>query len=353
MTPSSGWRDLELVCPACRGRLSETPAAGKKLASVESRLVCAHCKAVYPVVLDIPDLRTRPDPYIGLEEDRDKGRTLAKECAGLGFTEALEVYYRLTSVVTAAQSSAFIASVLAASGRARETLAGIEGERGLPEGALLDLGCGTAPLAIDAAARYSSVVGVDLAFRWLVMAKFRMETAGVRVPLICACAEALPFPNGAFDRVVGESLIEHVEDQEEALREIARVMPLGADVFLTTPNRFSLGPDPHVGIPAGGFWPNRWIAAYIQKRGGIPPRRTLLSDGALRRLMTGAGFREISIRVPPLAGDRVAALHGPIRWVALAYQTAVRFPPLRLVLRKIGPLLSASAVKPVKLGHVR
>ena len=282
-----------------------------------------------------------------------RGAPLAEACAGLEFPEALKVYYRRTSVVTDTQASAFIGSVLAAAGRARETLALFESERGVPDGPLLDLGCGTAPLAIDAARRYSGVVGVDLAFRWLVMGKIRLATAGVRLPLVCACAEALPFPDTMFDRVVGESVIEHLEDQELGLSETARVMTPGADLYLTTPNRFSLGPDPHVGLPAGGFLPDRWIAAYIRKRGGVPPRRRLLWDGRLRRLLLDSGFREISIRVPRLSEDRIAGLEGPMKLAASAYQAALEIAPLRLLLRKIGPLLSASAEKPVRLGPVR
>lgn len=340
MTPPASWRDLSLVCPACRGRLEERSGA------TDPELVCRACGAAYPVILDIPDLRTRPDPYIGLEEDRAKGRTIAERCAGLDFAEALERYYEMTPVVTAAQARAFIASVLAAGDRATDTLDAFEAERGRPDGPLLDLGCGTAPLACAAASRYPATVGVDLAFRWLVVARSRLASEGVRLPLVCAGAEALPFADGTFARAVAESAVEHFEDQALALSETRRVLAPGGDLLLTTPNRFSLGPDPHVGLPAGGYLPDRWIAAYIRRRGGVPPRRRLLSAGSLRRLLEEAGFRGISIGLPRLGEARREALSGPLRLAAAAYGFALELAPARALLRRIGPLLSARAVRP-------
>ena len=73
---------------------------------------------------------------------------------------------------------------------------------------LLEIGCGTGPLLVAAKHRYRQVVGVDIAFRWLVVAKKRLDEAGMGdIPLICACAEALPFREDSFDNVVADSVI--------------------------------------------------------------------------------------------------------------------------------------------------
>lgn len=201
------WRELALVCPRCRQALTERPGP-----EPDTTLACGGCGAEYPVILDIPDLRVRPDPYIGFEDDRAKGRGLAEAVNGLPLADALGTYYRQTSVVTDEQAAAFTASVLAGDDRARDTLAAVERRSGRGSAALLDLGCGTAPLAAAAAERTPLVVGVDIAFRWLVMARVRLRESGRPLPLVCACAEALPFPDGVFDRVIGESAVEHFED---------------------------------------------------------------------------------------------------------------------------------------------
>ena len=49
---------------------------------------------------------------------------------------------------------------------------------GSEKGTALDLGCGTAPLSIAATKRYKVVAGVDIAFRWLVVAKKRVAEMG-------------------------------------------------------------------------------------------------------------------------------------------------------------------------------
>jgi len=50
-----------------------------------------------------------------------------------------------------------------------------------------------------------------------------------------ATAEALPFPNAAFDLVMAMDIIEHVEDDEPVFRELARVLRPGGTLVLSTP----------------------------------------------------------------------------------------------------------------------
>src|SRR5581483_8341823 len=62
-----------------------------------------------------------------------------------------------------------------------------------------------------------------------------------------ACAaERLPFPEETFDVVVASDVIEHVQDAGAVVAEAARVLRRGGLLFLATPNRFSLGLEPHV-----------------------------------------------------------------------------------------------------------
>jgi len=50
-----------------------------------------------------------------------------------------------------------------------------------------------------------------------------------------ASAEALPFPDAAFDLVMAMDIIEHVDDDESVFRELARVIRPGGTLVLSSP----------------------------------------------------------------------------------------------------------------------
>jgi ubiquinone/menaquinone biosynthesis C-methylase UbiE/uncharacterized protein YbaR (Trm112 family) len=335
------YEGVDIVCPACRSELRRDREG--------SQLRCTACSRAYPIVQGIPDLRLWPDPYISQEEDRAKGEKLAQACAGLDFAASVELYYRTTTVVPPFQAAAFARALLAAAPRAAHALdrwertAGAARTNGLR---LLEIGCGTAPLLVSAANRYAGVAGVDVAFRWLVVARKRLEEAGVAAPLLCACAEALPFADATFDRVVADSTLEHLRDVRLALQECHRVLQAGGFIFAATPNRFSLGPDPHVGLWAGGWLPRRVVARYVRARGGIPPVRRLLAAGELRRFLRHAGFGSLSIFVPDIPAEQRAGFGPALRRVIDLYNAAVSTSAGRAALLRVGPLLHAVAVKP-------
>jgi ubiquinone/menaquinone biosynthesis C-methylase UbiE/uncharacterized protein YbaR (Trm112 family) len=332
------YRAVELVCPACRSELGSVP---------DDALDCTGCGRSFPVVLGIPDLRLWPDPYISLEEDRAKARMLGEACAGLDFEASIAFYYRVTDAVPEFQARRFARSLLAAAGRSEAVLRDVERRSpGTRTDALLDLGCGTAPLLQSAAQRYERIAGVDIALRWLVLARKRLDQAGVAAPLVCACAEALPFRDDCFDRVVAESTLEHLRDQRAALAECHRVLHAAGELFLTTPNRRSLGPDPHTGLPAGAWLPDAVTAAYVRRKGGIAPRRRLLTAGGLRALIGDAGFTDV--RVEPADVPRALRnAFGPLVRVGIdVYRLTRRLPGGASVLRTFGPLLEATACKP-------
>ena len=350
------YRGVDLVCPACRENLRARGA---------DALECTGCSRTYPVLAGIADLRLWPDPYIGIEEDRAKGVKLATACAGLSFADSVELYYRLTTVVPPFQAKAFTRALLSAVPRAAHSLdrwraehaLGVTGDDGsadrrtrgeqphTADTALLEVGCGTAALLVAASGNYEQMAGVDVAFRWLVLARKRLEEAGIDVPVICACAEALPFAAATFTHVVFDSTIEHVRDQTVTLDEAHRVLRDGGRVSLATPNRLSLGPDPHAGIWAGGWLPDGVIAWWVRRRGGIPPKRTLLSRGGLQRALARAGFEHTRILVPHVPAAQRAGFGPALRRVIDGYNAAARMPVGRALFLRIGPLLHAVARK--------
>ena len=64
--------------------------------------------------------------------------------------------------------------------------------------------------------------------------------AKVRVPAVRADAQALPFAEGSFDRVMANHVLYHVPDQRRALAEIRRVVRSGGRVVLATNGRTTM-----------------------------------------------------------------------------------------------------------------
>jgi SAM-dependent methyltransferase len=325
------------VCPSCHGELVDELA--------DARLRCVACERAYPVVFDIPDLRLDSDPYISIEDDREKATRLAERFDALTFRGFVEHYYATTSVVPPQHARLYTRSLEAGAARAEAFLRDWEPESD-SRGALLDVGCGTAPLLAAAAGGYTPVVGVDVALRWLVVAKKRLAEAGVDARVLCACAEALPFRDQTFERVVFDSSLEHVRDQRTALAEAYRVARPGASLFVATPNRLSLGPDPQVGILAGGYLPESMIAAIVRRQGGIPPKRKLLTSSGLRGLLLGAGFSDPKLSVPGVPDAQKALFPPTTRALIGAYTATRRSRAGNWLLRRIGPLITAVAEKP-------
>jgi SAM-dependent methyltransferase len=353
------FKGIEICCPRCKGDLQETADGSPERQDRHSisgpqssvgGLRCSSCDQRFPIVLGIPDLRIFPDPYIDAEADRAKGLRVAARFDELSFAELIDFYYSITPVVSGKNARQYKIGMMTGVARAEGALNSWEANVGtggrVPAGSILDVGCGTAPLLVAARSRYQKLVGVDIAFRWLVVAKKRLAEAKLEIPLICACAEALPFPDGTFDRVVAYSVLELLKDQRQGLIECHRTLRPGGYLFVATPNRFSLGPDPHVGLWGGGLLPDAWITAYVRHNGGLPPKRALLSAQALHKLIKMAGFRSPNIELPAVPAGQRNHYGKSMRSLIGLYQLARRLPVSRSLLYMIGPFLHASAEKP-------
>ncbi len=323
------------VCPACRSSLEHHAAP-------DERYICTICARQYPVIIGIPDFRLQPDPWIGLEADRAKGIALEADTRDADFETTVRAYWARTPDTPRALAERFTRFVVDAEPRASEWLA-----RVLPTapstGWWLDVGCGTADMVLAGARRGVPIVGIDIAFRWLVVARRRLQRAGCTAPLVCCNAEHLPFDAQAFDRVVSLGTLEHCLDAERALEESARVLRPGGALHLRTVNRYSLLGEPHVGVWGVGFVPRRWADGYVRWRSGQRyEHHRPLSPREIRRGLSAAGFG--SVRVAPaalLAADRTRA--GPLATVAPLYEAVRRIPGLSRLMSWGVPLLEADA----------
>jgi SAM-dependent methyltransferase/uncharacterized protein YbaR (Trm112 family) len=337
------FQGVEICCPACKGELD---SAGES----ESILVCLACGRQYPIIFGIPDLRICSDPYLSVDEDRSKAVELVNQFNQLDFPGLVSYYYHDKQDVPTNLIRQYTAGMMAGEARAVGAVQSWEsmvGKQLLTGGArVMEIGCGTGPLLCALGKQGIGAVGVDVGLRWLVIGKRRLADAGLEFPLICACAEALPFGDQQYNLLLSESTLENLQDQKQALGECARVLQPGGYLCLSTPNKYSLGPDPHSGILAGGYLPDRWTAQIIQRRGGIPPRRRLLSAASLPALLAQAGFMHPIIALPDIPeGQRVHFSTG-LRLAVDLYHRVKGLPIFRQLLRWIGPALYAVAQKP-------
>ena len=325
-----------LVCPRCRGPLR-----------ISAGYTCLRCDAHYPVVAGIADFRVAPDPWIGLVEDREKALRVEEATRGMSFGDAVRTYWEMTPTTPAPRAAAFVAHALRAEERSREWLEEVAREgRDVPAGPWLDLGCGTADLAAVVASSGRRVVGIDIALRWLVVARKRPGVEG-RVALVCCCAERLPFAEESFARVLSLGMLEHCANARDAIREARRTTKPGGELRLRTVNRYSLLPEPHVGVWGVGYVPRKWADSYVRRRSG---QRYLhhrpLSPRELGRSLASAGFAGVTVRPAYLLRPETEHFGARLRPAIEAYRLLRGGPLTGPALSWVAPQLEVSGTIP-------
>jgi 2-polyprenyl-3-methyl-5-hydroxy-6-metoxy-1,4-benzoquinol methylase len=145
----------------------------------------------------------------------------------------------------------------------------------VPEGRLLDVGCGSGEWLAKMSELGWRVEGVDFDENAVKVA--RQNGLDVR----CGTLEQQNFPGGAFDAVTLNHVIEHLPDPKRTILECARILKPDGKLVIFTPNISSLGHK---------VFRQNW-------RGLEPPRHLhLFSMQSLRSLLERSGFKKISIR---------------------------------------------------------
>ena len=152
--------------------------------------------------------------------------------------------------------------------------------------AVLDVATGPGYAAGRAAARGASVVAVDFSEEMLSLAASLHPAVSFRH----ADAEALPFPDGAFDAVIANFLMPHVADLPAVTAEFARVVRPGGRVALTT-----WDPEPSTYLSE--------LLSAIGEAGATPPPELppgppffqYAGDEDFASLLAGAGLTDVSI----------------------------------------------------------
>ena len=102
---------------------------------------------------------------------------------------------------------------------------------------VLDVGCGGGLLAERFAALGCQVTGIDRSLPTLDAARQHAQSSGLSIRYQEGSAESLPFDAAQFDVVCCCDVLEHVDDVECVVAEIARVLKPGGIFFFDTINR--------------------------------------------------------------------------------------------------------------------
>jgi ubiquinone/menaquinone biosynthesis C-methylase UbiE len=294
---------------------------------------------MFPVQAGIPDLRVFPDPFLSIEEDRERTEKVLEVLDRLPLPELLRFYWSLSDTTPPSLRDRFTRSALLAEEKALRVLGLLEKDAtGPPARRVLEIGSGTGGFLAVAAPRFEEVVGLDIAMRWLQLSRRRFRDLGRDAPpLVCACAEQLPFPQGRFDLIVMTATLEFARDPSRVLAEAARCLDEGGVLFVNTVNRFSLAPLPHVDLWGVGFLPRALQGRYVRWRRGVDFKSlSTLSYPELKRL-AARDFASCDV-VPGDVPDAVLLELGEARRAQVRlYRGLKRLRLVLALLRWLGP----------------
>lgn len=102
---------------------------------------------------------------------------------------------------------------------------------------ILDIGCGNGLYTIGFSELGQNTIGIDISEKALMQAQINKLQLNGSSEFIIACAENLPFSNSCFDIVIAIETLEHVNNQEMALREAGRTLKKDGHIVAYVPNR--------------------------------------------------------------------------------------------------------------------
>lgn len=162
---------------------------------------------------------------------------------------------------------------------------------------VLDVGCAGGFMSEAIAERGAKVTGIDPAEQAIAAARTHAQRRGLDVRYDTGVGEDLPYDDGRFDAVVCVDVLEHVQDLNQVVLEIGRVLKPGGTFLFDTINRnpmarfatITLAENLLRLLPRGTHDPGKYIrpaelVASLERAG--------LSDGP----MTGLGPRGIDRR---------------------------------------------------------
>ena len=325
-------------CPACRASLTADA----------NIFTCAGCTRTYEAVDGIPDLRYPQPNDQSTANDLTQAHEISRSAEHQSDDELVRAFFAVregTDGWTAADTELRARHSLDAGAALRTEIDGWMAPV-TSQSTFLDLGCGLGGLLSSAHAAKKNGIGIDNRMSVLVIAKRLLERRGSTPVLACANAEALPLADSSVGGVVMYDVVEHIERIESALAEVSRVTWTGGAFACSTPNRYSLAPEPHVHVWGVGWVPRKYQTAYVRMLSGRQYEGTrLLSPKELSRMLRRSTRFDVEMRVPPIPALDVQRSRGMRRLAVRLFNSISQIGVVRPVLLRIGPFFQLIAVK--------
>lgn len=151
-------------------------------------------------------------------------------------------------------------------------------------GRVLDVGCGPGHLVLFCANNAIDITGIDSSAGMLNLTGKRLQQHGRSACLLQVdISKGLPFHKGTFDTIVCESVLNHLDDPVNVLKEICRVLKDEGHLILDVSNR----------------WGIAWrLAIFLSQMSGSYPKGRIhwISPPTAHRLAREAGFQVMKSR---------------------------------------------------------
>lgn len=144
---------------------------------------------------------------------------------------------------------------------------------------ILEVGGGSGRDSIRLAQMGAMVTVIDYVESSLQVVARNAARAGVKLTLVHGDALKMPFPEGTFDVVFHQGLMEHFRDEQPLLRENFRVLKRGGLVMIDVPQRFHI----YTVFKQTLIAINKWFAGW----------ETQYSIDELKAIVRQAGFEVV------------------------------------------------------------
>jgi SAM-dependent methyltransferase len=194
-------------------------------------------------------------------------------------------------------------------------------------GCILEDGCGVGMYVEHLAPFGGTVIGLEYDFE-------RAAEARANSPhILNAVGEAVPLPSGTFDLILSHEVLEHVQDDRLAIREMIRTLKSGGRIVLFVPNR---------GYPFethGIYWRgkyrfgNKLFVNYLPRalRDKLAPHVRVYSTGDLEKLFADLPVRFIERTIIFGAYDNIIARFGPLGQILRSILQFLEKTPLNVL----------------------
>ena len=188
-------------------------------------------------------------------------------------------------------------------------------ERLRPDAAVLDIGCGrTAPNLSGLIGKAKTLYGVDVIDFTVGDPRLQLFRNDVR--------DMKDIPGGSIDLAYSRAVMEHLEQPEDAFREIARVLKPGGKYVFTTPSIYDYG------SIAALLIPNRFHAKIVSATEGRPGEDvfpTVFGANSLRAIRRHAQSTGLKVRDFEYIGQYPSYLvfNRVLFWLGSLYQKAI------------------------------